>query len=135
MCVEVIPFPAEIQDDLWVETHGPWQERSPSQNLVRDFQRNWVPRSHFSPCRRSEFRGQEPRNGWTSFPTSSEYILIWSSCLLRILYFNFMWSLTSFPFSLSRDFQIFISPTRPVRCKAPGIYELLAAPAAHDGIY
>jgi hypothetical protein len=64
-----------------------------------------------------------------------EYILIRSSCLRRILYFNFMWSLTSFPFSLSRDFQIFISPTRPVGCKASGIYELLAAPAAHDGIY
>lgn len=43
----MIPFPTEIQNHLWVETDGPWEESCPSQNLVRDFQRNWIPRSHF----------------------------------------------------------------------------------------
>ena len=38
-----LPFSAEIQDDLWVETDRPSNESNPTQNFVRDLQRNRIP--------------------------------------------------------------------------------------------
>lgn len=42
----MVPFPAIVQDDLWVETNGPTSKSKPTQNFIGDMEWNWIPRSH-----------------------------------------------------------------------------------------
>lgn len=44
--IRYVPFPAKVQDYLWVETDRPTKECKPTHNFIWHMKWSWMPRSH-----------------------------------------------------------------------------------------